>query len=69
MSETSIYTQGLRQDDVLRSSGAGHDWQQVVFRRLRLEYEKLGRGPKTAEAEVGLGMEPSAYLSESAASA
>jgi hypothetical protein len=61
MNAARIYTQGLRQEDTLRSSGAGQDWQRVVFHRLRLEYTKLARGPKTEASEDGLDMEPSAY--------
>lgn len=59
MNETEIYTQGLKQDDMTRA--ASHDWKQVLFRRLRSEYDQITRGSKTAEAETGLGMAPSAY--------
>lgn len=61
MGETSIFSQGLREEDVLRVSGKGHAWQRVVFHRLRLEHHRLGRGPSTERAEDGLEMEPSAY--------
>src|ERR1700730_8361094 len=61
MRETRIYSQGLRQEHVLKSSGAGHPWQQVVFSRLRAEHSRLGRGPSTARCEDGLGIQPSAY--------
>lgn len=58
---TRIYTQGLRDTDVLRASGTHMDWQRVLFHRLRLEHRKLGRGPTTAAAEDGLQIDPSAY--------
>jgi hypothetical protein len=33
----------------------------VLFHRLRLEYDKLGRGNNTKKSEDGLGTDPSAY--------
>jgi hypothetical protein len=61
VSETRIYSQGLREEDTETGRDEGQDWQRVVFHRLRLEYDKLGRGGKTKATEDGLGMDPSAY--------
>jgi hypothetical protein len=61
VSETRIYSQGLREEDTQTRRDANHDWQRVVFHRLRLEYDKLGRGENTKASEDGLGMDPSAY--------
>jgi hypothetical protein len=55
-------SQGLVQYDLRTVGPTASPWQHVLFLRLRYAYEQLLiRRPETSEAEVGLGIPPSAY--------